>query len=39
MIVGVLKEIKDNENREGITPDGVRNLFAAGHSVLEHFSK
>jgi alanine dehydrogenase len=37
MIVGILKEIKDNENRVGLTPEGARNLVAAGHSVLvEH---
>ena len=37
MIVGVLKEIKDNENRVALTPDGARQLVAAGHSVLvEH---
>ena len=37
MIVGILKEIKDNENRVGLTPDGARSLVAAGHSVLvEH---
>jgi len=37
MIIGVLKEIKDNENRVGLTPEGSRSLIAAGHSVLvEH---
>ena len=37
MIVGVLKEIKDNENRVALTPDGCRALAAAGNSVLvEH---
>jgi alanine dehydrogenase len=37
VIVGILKEIKDNENRVGLTPDGAGILVAAGHSVLvEH---
>ncbi|MBN2107120.1 MAG: alanine dehydrogenase, partial [Deltaproteobacteria bacterium] len=37
MIVGILKEIKDNESRVGLTPEGARALVAAGHSVLvEH---
>lgn len=37
MIVGILKEIKDNESRMGLTPEGARSLVAAGHSVLvEH---
>jgi alanine dehydrogenase len=34
MIVGVPKEIKDNEARVGITPAGVKALIEAGHSVL-----
>lgn len=34
MRIGVPKEIKNNENRVAITPDGVRELIAAGHSVL-----
>jgi alanine dehydrogenase len=33
MIVGVPKEIKNNENRVAITPVGVRVLQQAGHSV------
>ena len=37
MIVGLPKEIKDNENRVGLVPAGVRALVAAGHSVIvEH---
>ena len=37
MIVGILKEIKDNENHVGLTPEGSRSLVAAGYSVLvEH---
>ena len=34
MIVGVPKEIKDNEARVGVTPAGVKELTASGHTVL-----
>ncbi|RME75670.1 MAG: alanine dehydrogenase [Planctomycetota bacterium] len=34
MIIGVPKEIKDNENRIGITPAGVDLLVQGGHKVL-----
>jgi len=34
MIIGVPKEIKDNESRVGITPVGVKALSEAGHKVL-----
>ena len=34
MIVGVPKEIKDNEARVGITPAGAKALVEAGHTVL-----
>ena len=34
MIIGVPKEIKDNEARVGITPAGVKALTEAGHTVL-----
>nr|WP_290670079.1 alanine dehydrogenase [Ardenticatena sp.] len=34
MIVGVPKEIKDNEYRVGLTPASVRQLVDAGHTVL-----
>jgi alanine dehydrogenase len=34
MIIGTLKEIKDNENRVGLTPYGVRELVEAGHRVV-----
>jgi alanine dehydrogenase len=34
MIVGLPKEIKDNENRVALTPAGVRALTAAGHEVV-----
>lgn len=33
MIIGVPKEIKDHEYRVGLTPDGVRTLCSAGHTV------
>lgn len=32
-IIGTIKEIKNNENRVGLTPQGVRELTGAGHSV------
>jgi alanine dehydrogenase len=34
MIIGLPKEIKDNEYRVAITPGGVRQLVDAGHRVL-----
>ena len=34
MIVGVPKEIKVHESRVAITPEGVREFVAAGHSVI-----
>ncbi len=34
MIVGLPKEIKDNEYRVGLTPAGVRALADAGHKVI-----
>ena len=34
MRVGTPKEIKDNENRVGLTPAGVAALRAAGHEVV-----
>lgn len=34
MIMGVPKEIKNNENRVAITPAGVMSLIKSGHSVL-----
>ena len=34
MIIGVPKEIKDNEARVGVTPAGVKMLTEAGHKVL-----
>lgn len=33
MIIGIPKEIKNNENRVGMTPSGVREMVAAGHTV------
>ncbi|MBR5653916.1 MAG: alanine dehydrogenase [Prevotella sp.] len=34
MIVGIPKEIKDNENRVGMTPSGVAELTKRGHTVF-----
>ncbi|MEK4030061.1 alanine dehydrogenase [Pseudobacillus sp. FSL P4-0506] len=34
MIIGIPKEIKNNENRVAITPAGVTTLVRAGHKVL-----
>jgi alanine dehydrogenase len=34
MIIGVPKEIKDNEYRVGMTPAGVKTLSDAGHTIL-----
>ncbi len=34
MIIGVTKEIKDNEYRVSMTPGGVHQLVEAGHAVL-----
>jgi len=33
MIIGVPKEIKNNENRVGMVPGGVRALVSDGHTV------
>ena len=34
MIIGVPKEIKNNENRVGLTPAGVIAFVKAGHQVF-----
>jgi len=34
MLIGVPKEIKDNENRVALTPSGVLQLVNAGHSIV-----
>ncbi len=34
MLIGIPKEIKNNEYRVGITPAGVRELVSHGHSVI-----
>lgn len=34
MVIGVSKEIKNNENRVGLTPAGTEALVKAGHKVL-----
>ena len=33
MIIGIPKEIKNNENRVGMTPAGVKELISHGHTV------
>ena len=33
MIIGVPKEIKNNENRVALTPAGAKELVRKGHSV------
>ncbi len=38
MIVGVPKEIKNNENRVGVTPAGVKELVKNGHNVYVQHS-
>jgi len=38
MIIGVAKEIKNNENRVGLTPAGVEALRKAGHRVLVEYN-
>ena len=35
MIISVIKEIKNNENRVGLTPAGSEALVRAGHTVHE----
>ncbi|MBW1783030.1 MAG: alanine dehydrogenase, partial [Deltaproteobacteria bacterium] len=34
MIIGLPKEVKDNEYRVAVTPGGVRQLVDAGHDIL-----
>ena len=34
MIVGIPREVKDNEYRVAATPEGVRELTRAGHEVI-----
>ena len=39
MIIGVPKEIKNNENRVGMTPSGVAEVVKQGHRVfIQHLS-
>ena len=33
MLIGIPKEIKNNENRVALTPAGVQSLVAKGHEV------
>ena len=37
MKIGLIKEIKENEHRVAITPNGVRELVDRGHSVCVTF--
>ena len=34
MLIGVLKEIKNNEKRVGLTPDNIKEFVSCGHKVL-----
>lgn len=34
MIIGIPREIKNHEERVGMTPAGVANLVQAGHKVV-----
>lgn len=34
MVIGTIKEVKDNENRVGLTPVGVKALVADGHRAV-----
>ncbi|CEO75849.1 alanine dehydrogenase [Streptococcus pneumoniae] len=34
MLIGIPKEIKNNENRVALTPAGVHSLVSRGHRVL-----
>lgn len=34
MIIATLREVKDNENRVGLTPEGVKKLVQGGHTVI-----
>lgn len=34
MIIGVPKEVKNNENRVSVTPEGVRALTIKNHKVI-----
>ena len=34
MIIGIPKEIKNNENRVGLTPAGVQEFVKRGHDVF-----
>lgn len=36
MIVGIPKEIKNNENRVSLTPAGAHELVQRGHTVYIH---
>ena len=34
MIIGVPKEVKNNESRAGLTPESVDSLVKEGHEIL-----
>ena len=34
MIIGVPSEVKNNENRVGLTPDSAKKIIASGHEVF-----
>lgn len=34
MVIGILREVKDNENRVGLTPTGIEKLVSAGNTVF-----
>ena len=34
MIIGVPAEVKNNENRVGLTPDSVKHLSSSGNQIL-----
>ena len=34
MLIGLPKEIKDNESRVGLTPESVKKLISQGHEIL-----
>ena len=39
MIIGVPKEIKNNENRVGMTPSGVAEVVKQGHRCLSNIQR
>ena len=39
MIIGVPKEIKNNENRVGMTPSGVAEVVKCGHTAYSRYQQ